>query len=106
MASDMKSLIPQSSGDRIVPQGRVFKVEFLCELPNAAVMDEIKEWIFFGLCRSSMSVENPLSSFDVEAIGDAIITDTGYRNIVTERKKPGNSSVTLRTSTLKIDTVL
>lgn len=100
-----RSIVPESKHDRNLPQGRVLKIEFLLQLPNASNIEAITEWVNYNLGTGSMLISNPLSAFDLEVLRDVCITDTGLRNIVTERVKPDAPEVILRRSVFKFDSI-
>jgi hypothetical protein len=80
--------------------GSLIRVTFEMRLPTAASEDQVDEWVGFELGGGSMSVDNPLCSYDLESWGySPLLTDTGMvgRTEETDREAiPGGTSCRVR----------
>lgn len=61
----------------LLPKSRLVKVEMTIALPISATLDQVEEWVNMESgARGSMSGDNPLADFDIEAISPPVLTDT------------------------------
>lgn len=60
----------------ILPRSRIIGVQFELALPVDANTDEVLEWVRFNLLGGTLSTDNPLNRFDVEALSEPTLTDT------------------------------
>jgi len=62
---------------RVLPEGRLVRVEFEMRLPASATPDEVEQWVLFNLGHGSFPIDHPLSDHQPEPFsGGVMLTDT------------------------------
>lgn len=51
------------------------RISFSAPVPVEATAEQIREWVTFSLHQGSMRTDNPLSNFDLDAIGHITISE-------------------------------
>lgn len=71
--------------NRLLPEGRLIKVEFVMRLPEFADMDDIEDWVGLFLGCRGHSMSSPLAKYEPEPFDDFTLTDS--HQIGTERRE-------------------
>jgi len=78
----------------IIPADSVVEVAFAIKIPAGASKQDIQEWVNLHMGCGSMSVKNPLSNYEPEALDEPVLTDTKKRLIEKHIPKTNYTEVT------------
>lgn len=82
--------------DEKLPKSRIIHVAFELALPASATKAQIEEWVRFNLHASSMATASPLHDYDIEMVGEPLLTDTQTHLYSETERMPDGSHVIRR----------
>lgn len=72
----------------MMPKGRIVRVTFELELPEAAGEEAVRQWLAYELMHEEARMEGPLAGHGIDLISAPRIEDTGMRLVEREDVYP------------------
>jgi hypothetical protein len=77
-----------SGAASLLPKGRIVRVTFELELPEAAGTEAVRQWLAYELMHAEARMEGPLAGHGIDLISAPRIEDTGMHLVEREDAYP------------------